>query len=329
MKLVATLIVINFLTMNAQTNKWLDIQLSNYDYAYPSHFITVKNQGQELEMSYMYIKPDNYNGENVMLLHGKNFNGAYWRSTIELLTNEGYACIVPDQIGFGKSSKPTNYQYTFQQLAQNTLSILDELGIEKTSVLGHSMGGMLATRFTLMFPDRVEKLVLANPIGLEDWKLVVPYKSVDFWYDYELKATPQSLMEYQKESYYGGNWNPKYQEWVDLYAGWLSNSEYPLIAWNSALTYDMIFTQPVLYEFPNIRNKTLLIIGTRDRTALGKPLVSPAVRETMGRYDILGKKTQALIPGSQLAEIPNVGALPHIEAFDQFNGPLINFLKSK
>lgn len=44
------------------------------------------------------------------------------------------------------------------------------------------MGGMLATRFALMFPEMTEKLILLNPIGLEDWKIKVPYQTVDEWY---------------------------------------------------------------------------------------------------------------------------------------------------
>lgn len=312
--------------MEAQTNEVLDIQLSDYDYAYPSQSITIKSQGQELEMSYMYIKPKNFTGKHVMLLHGKNFNGAYWRTTIEALTKEGYAVIVPDQIGFGKSSKPEYYQYTFQQLAENTQQVLDTLQVEKTSVLGHSMGGMIATRYALMYPDKVEKFILCNPIGLEDWKLKVPYKPVDFWYANELKATPQSLKDYQNESYYDGKWKPAYDEWLEVPIGWLGNSQFPLIAWNNALTFDMIFTQPVLYEFPKITHKTLLIIGTRDRTALGKPLVSEEVRATMGRYDLLGKATQKAIPNSELVEIPGVGHMPQIESFDEFIKPLLTFL---
>jgi pimeloyl-ACP methyl ester carboxylesterase len=64
-------------------------------------------------------------------------------------------------------------------LAQNTKAVLDELKIDKIYLLGHSMGGMLATRFALMYPEMVEKLILENPIGLEDWKLVAPYTSID------------------------------------------------------------------------------------------------------------------------------------------------------
>jgi pimeloyl-ACP methyl ester carboxylesterase len=307
--------------------KWLDINLSNYEYPYSVHFITVKNQQQELQMEYMDVKPDNYNGKNILLLHGKNFNGAYWQTTIAALIKKGFRVIVPDQIGFGKSDKPDYFQYTFQQLAENTKQILDTLGIEKTAVVGHSMGGMLATRFALMYPEVTEKLILENPIGLEDWKLKVPYQTVDWWYQNELKQSYAGIRKYQLDSYYDGKWKPEYDEWVNLLAGWTLNSDYKKVAWNAALTYDMIFTQPVVYEFQNLKCPTLLIIGTRDRTALGKPLVTEEVRETMGLYTVLGKETQKKIANSKLVEIPNIGHMPHIESFDKFIEPLIAFLE--
>lgn len=321
-------ILIPFLSFGQQGNiKALDINLSNYEYPFPVHFIELSSQRQYMKMSYMDVIPENYNQKNIVLLHGKNFNGAYWETTIKALTKEGYRVIVPDQIGFGKSTKPDHFQYTFQQLAENTKKLLDHLGIQKTTILGHSMGGMLATRFALMYPETTEKLVLENPIGLEDWKLVVPYKPVDWWYESELKQNYESIKQYQMANYYDGKWNADYQKWGELAAGWTTAPDYDRVAWNSALLYDMIFTQPVLYEFKNIKCPTLLIIGTRDKTALGKPLVSEEVRKTMGNYAELGKKTQKAIPNSKLVEIPNTGHLPHIESFDSFIKSLIVFLK--
>lgn len=307
--------------------QWLDLNLTNYDYPYPVHYITLNLQQQELKMEYMDVKPENFNGKSVLLLHGKNFNGAYWKTTIDALTKKGFRVVIPDQIGFGKSDKPDNFQYTFQQLAENTKQILDTLGIKKIAVLGHSMGGMVATRFALMYPEVTEKLILENPIGLEDWKLKVPYKPVDWWYKNELTQSYDRIKKYQLDSYYDGKWKPEYDEWVNLLAGWTLNSDFQKIAWNAALTYDMIFTQPVVYEFQNIKAPTLLIIGTRDRTALGKPLVSTEVQATMGLYANLGKETQKKIPNAKLVEIPNIGHMPHIESFDKFITPLIDFLQ--
>lgn len=278
-------------------------------------------------MAYMDVKPANYNGKNVMLLHGKNFNSAYWRTTIAGLTKEGFRVVVPDQIGFGKSSKPHTFQYTLQQLALNSKILLDTLGISKVTVLGHSMGGMLATRFALMYPEITQKLVLEDPIGLEDWKLKVPYASINSLYKNKLKSNYESIKKYELENYYHGTWKKEYDEWAKLLAGWTLNKNYKIIAWTSAVTSDMIFTQPVCYELRDIWCPTLLIVGKLDNTAIGKQRVSEEVRKTMGNYEALGKTTSEKIPHCTLVELPGVGHLPHVEAFEEFIKPLIDFLK--
>lgn len=327
-KLIIFLLTILPLLSNAQERPVLDIMLTNYEYPFNVEFFHFESQQQELKMAYMDIHPENNNGKVIVLMHGKNFNGAYWKTTVDALTNEGYRVIVPDQIGFGKSSKPAGYQFTFQQLALNTKELLNHLSIDKVSLLGHSMGGMLATRFTLMYPEMVDKMVLENPIGLEDWKVVAPYTSIDQHYENELQASYESTREYQLTFYYDNNWKPEYDEWVYLLTGWVEHPDYPTVAWNNAQTADMIFTQPVLYEFQNIEVPTLLIIGTRDRTAIGKNNVeNESIRDKMGLYQYLGKETQNRIPGSKLVEIDNIGHLPHIESFDLFINPLKEFLK--
>ena len=312
----------------AQTTRpTLDINLSNYEYPYPVSYFALKSQNEGLKLAYMDVQPKTPNGKTVVLLHGKNFNGAYWKTTIARLTAEGFRVVVPDQIGFGKSTKPAHYQYSFQQLAQHTKAVLDHLNINKIYLLGHSMGGMLATRFALMYPEKVEKLVLENPIGLEDWKLVAPYVPIDKQYQTELKTAFDTAKQYQLKNYYDGKWKPEYDEWVYLLTGWVKDKDYPVVAWNNALTSDMVFTQPVCYEFGNIEAPTLLIIGTRDRTAIGKQNVPKDVQAAMGQYQKLGKETEKKIPNAKLIELDNVGHLPHIEAFERFVEPLVGFLK--
>src|SRR5690349_12360446 len=141
-------------------------------------YIQLNIERQPVRMAYMDVVPVKSNGQTVLLLHGKNFNGYYWKSVIHFLTGKGYRVVVPDQVGWGRSDKP-NLHYSFHLLAYNTKKLLDSLGIEKTHVIGHSMGGMLATRFALMFPNVVEKLIYEDPIGLEDYKTFVPYQTVE------------------------------------------------------------------------------------------------------------------------------------------------------
>ena len=193
-----------------------DIELQNVTYPFPVQYFNFTEQKQALHMAYMDVKPAQPNGRTVLLLHGKNFSGAYWDSTAARLLQAGYRVIMPDQIGFGKSSKPTAFQYSFQLLALNTKKLLDSLKIDTVTVLGHSMGGMLATRFALMFPQHVRKLILENPIGLEDYKTLVPYQSVDQLYAAELKQDAAKMKAYQQENYYGGSWKPAYDKWLAL-----------------------------------------------------------------------------------------------------------------
>ncbi len=311
---------------SAQQEFHSDIRLSNYEYPFEVHFLKLEIQRESYEMAYMDAQPEKSNGKCVLLFHGKNFNGAYWEKTARALLEEGYRVIMPDQIGFGKSSKPEHLQYSFAQLALNTKQLLDSLKISKTAVLGHSMGGMLATRFALDYPDYTEKLILENPIGLEDYASFYPYVPVDYWYRKELKTSYASIKKYQLESYYDGNWKPEYDEWAQLLASWTDAKDYSRVAWNNALTYDMILTQPVCYEFDQLKVPVLLIIGTRDRTFLGKNFLTEEQKGRVGRYDKLGKATQSKIKGAQLVEIPDTGHLPHIESFDSFIKALLDFL---
>lgn len=307
--------------------KPLDADLTNYQYPYEVHFINLKSQNNDLKMAYMDVKPKTSNGKTILLLHGKNFNGAYWAKTAKDLSDKGFRVIIPDQIGFGKSSKPQSYQFSFSQLAENTKAILDELKIDKTIVLGHSMGGMVATRFTLLYPEMVQKLILENPIGLEDYKTFAGYQTIDQAYQSELKNTAETYKNYQLKFYYDNKWKAEYQPWLDLIAGWTLHADYPKVAWDAALTTDMIYNQPVCYEFKNIKTPTLLIIGTRDRTAIGKDRAPKELQSKMGQYQDLGKKTQQQIEGSKLVEIENVGHLPHIEVYDKFWSALYDFIK--
>lgn len=295
-----------------------DAVLSEYNYPFPVRYYSFKSQNQELRMAYMDIAPEKNTRGVFVLLHGKNFPGAYFEQIINSLTTEGFRVIVPDQIGFGKSSKPAAYQYSFQTLATNTQGLLKTLGVEKYKLLGHSMGGMLATRMSLMYPESVTQLFLVNPIGLEDWKTMTSYRSIDENYRAELNNSPEKIRQYQLDSYYDGKWRADYDKWLEIPTGWIQGPDYPLLAWNAALTSDMIFTQPVFYEFKNIKTPTVLIIGLRDRTAIGKAWAPENMKKKMGNYPALGKQAARMIPKAKLEELQGLGHMPFIEDYPAF-----------
>jgi pimeloyl-ACP methyl ester carboxylesterase len=294
----------------------ISINLENVKYPYPVNFLSIKIEGQDIRMAYMDIKPANANGRTVMLFHGKNFGGYYWTNVIQTLSAKGFRVIVPDQIGFGKSSKAFIH-YSFHQLARFNKNLLDTLGVQKVTIMGHSMGGMLATRFTLMYPDKVEKLLLEDPIGLEDYHTFVPYKSAEEDYQTELKTTYESVKKYYQTSYFT-TWKPEYEYLVKIGAGVSKSADFPRYAKVAALTYEMIYEQPVCYEFGLIKVPTVLFIGKDDKTIVGKALLSDEEKTKHGQYKILGPETAKKIAGCKLIEFDNCGHIPHVEVKDQF-----------
>ncbi|NVZ22699.1 alpha/beta fold hydrolase [Pseudomonas costantinii] len=305
-------------------------ELQGFEYPYPVKRFEFQSQGKSLQMGYMDVAAKGTpNGRSIVLMHGKNFCGATWEGSIKTLSDAGYRVVVPDQIGFCTSTKPDGYQYSFQQLALNTHQLLEKLGIKKATIMGHSTGGMLATRYALQYPTQTEQLVMVNSIGLEDWKaLGVPYRTVDQWAQAESRLTYEGVRNYQQRVYYVGRWEPAYDRWVDMLVGLHNGPGRKEVAWNSALIYDMLFTQPVYYEFKDVQMPTLLLIGTSDTTAINSDLAPPEVKAKIGNYKVLGKQVAKLIPHATLVEFPGLGHSPQIEEPEQFHKALLQGLKA-
>ena len=330
MKTIAFLLCLSASTaLAAQERPAYGPRLEGFDYPHPVKLHAFDSQRQPLEMAYMDVPPaGEANGRTVVLLHGKNFCGATWESAIAALGGAGYRVIAPDQIGFCKSSKPGRYQFSFAQLAANTRNLLDALGIERASIVGHSMGGMLAARYALQYPDAVEHLVLVNPIGLEDWKARgVPWQDVDAWYAGELKTEFDGIKRYQLDVYYDGKWKPEYTRWVEMLAGMYAGPGKEAVAWNQALTSDMVFNQPVVHEFGDIRVPTTLLIGQKDRTAIGRDRAPDAIKPKLGNYPELGRQAAHAIPGAKLVEFDDLGHSPQVQDPARFNAALLEALK--
>jgi len=168
---------------------------------------------------------------------------------------------------------------------------------------------------------------MVNPIGLEDWKAKgVPYRSIDQWYQRELNLTYDSIKSHELKTYYQGVWKPEYDKWVDMLAGLNAGEGHEKVAWNSALIYDMIFTQPVYYEFPNIKVPTVLFIGTDDTTAIGSDIAPPEVKQNIGQYRVLGKEAAKRIHHAELIEFEDMGHAPQMQNQKLFHRALIKVL---
>ena len=111
------------------------------------------------------------NGRTVVFVHGSG-PGASGYSNFKLnapvLAEAGYRVIVPDLPGFGYSSKPTGIDYTTDFFVTHLVGLLDAIGVERCALVGNSLGGGVAIRTALDHPERVVKLVLMAPGGIEE-----------------------------------------------------------------------------------------------------------------------------------------------------------------
>ena len=292
-------------------------ELDGFKYPFEVNTFKFNSQNQDLKMRYMDIGDKNAK-KVIVLLHGKNFSGYYWKRVANDLVKRKYRVVIPDQIGFGKSSKPDSYQYSFGQLALNTKSMLDNLNIKKFDLVGHSMGGMLATTFAVNYPKFINKLILINPIGLEDYGKYAEFKDVNFFYKRELAKTLDKARNYQKKNYYGGKWSSEYEALLIPLKGMLAGEDWKIVAWNNALTYGPIFSENIVGRFSQITSKTFLIIGTRDKTGPGRGWLKEGVKRTLGEYKELGKRAKDMIKGSVLIELDGLGHMPQYENYDVF-----------
>jgi pimeloyl-ACP methyl ester carboxylesterase len=311
----------------ADEHKTYSAELEGFDYPYEVHRFQFTSQGADLAMAYMDVRPQQPNGRTAVLLHGRNFCAATWETSLKVLSQAGYRLIAPDQIGFCKSSKPLDYQFSIQQLATNTNALVKSLGVTRATYIGHSFGGMTAIRYALMFPDAVEQLVLVNPIGLEDWQAKgAPYLEIDKDVLIERQTNFESIKQYEQRVYYAGQWKPDYDRWVEMLAGMFTGPGGDVVSRVQARVFDMAFTQPVVHEFERIKSPTTLMIGQLDRTALAANRATPEVAKTLGNYPELGRDAARRIPNAKLIEFPQFGHAPQIQAPDEFHAALLKAL---
>jgi pimeloyl-ACP methyl ester carboxylesterase len=304
------------------------IDLEGFAYPYPVHLLPLVNDGEQLRMAYMDVAPAQPNGRAVVLLHGRNFPSSYWAPVIRTLSDAGYRVVVPDQIGFGKSSKPTG-ELHFDTLARNTIALLDHLQIARADIVAHSLGGMLGVRIARAYPDRVAHLLLAAPIGLEDYRFYVPPTPTEKILENEDKLTAEGYRK-QLETNYSLKLPPdQVTPFIDARFNIKDSAEYPRWLRAFVSSGQMIYREPVVHEIPLITEPTLFIMGADDHNAPGRPNAPEALRSKMGHNAELAQALAAKMPNARAEVIANAGHLVFLDAPQKFDELMLGFLGSR
>lgn len=297
----------------AQPAAWgpMSPSMEDVPYPHPVAYLSFKMYGQDVRMAYMDVPPAGQaNGQTVVLLHGGNFFAEYWKGTIEVLRNEGFRVLATDRIGYGRSSKPI-VPYTLHDMALHIKKLLDELNIERAAIVGHSMGGMVTSRFAFAYPEMTTHAVMVNQIGLTDARLERPWRDPEEQYQASLNRSYESIR--QGIERYFVTWSDEYEYFIRLHYGWTLSGTWPQYAQVRALISQMLYADPVVYDWPHIRAKTLVIGGAEDGP----------------RYPELAKNVADTIPNAELFLIDNVGHIPFLEAPEVFHRELVRFLRSE
>jgi pimeloyl-ACP methyl ester carboxylesterase len=326
--LVAALLAALFVppsTHAAEQREPYGIGLEGFAYPYPVNLLPLVNDGEPVRMAYMDVAPAQPNGGVVVLLHGRNFPASYWAPVIKTLNDAGFRVVVPDQIGFGKSSKPSG-ELHFDNLARNTVALLDHLGVAKADIVAHSLGGMLGVRIARAYPDRVNHLLLAAPIGLEDYRIYVPPTPTEKILENEDKLTAEGYRK-QLETNYSPKIPPdQITPFIDARFNIKGSAEYPRWLRAFVSSAQMIYREPVVHEIPLITEPTLFIMGADDHNAPGRPNAPEALRPKMGQNADLAKALAAKMPNASAEVIANAGHLVFLDAPAKFNELMLAFL---
>ncbi len=323
---LAALAIVALLTTAAAKEPY-GIGLEGFPYPYPVLFLTLTHDGEPVRMAYMDVPPKiASNGRTALLLHGRNFPSSYWQPVIETLAAAGWRVVAPDQVGFGKSSKPTS-PLSFDVLARDTATLLDQLKITDVDIVAHSMGGMLAVRLARAYPQRVRRMVLAAPIGLEDYRVYVPPVATEVLLAQEEKLTADAYRRQLTTNYAIKLPPDAITPFVDARMNIKGAADYA--RWLKAFvnSYQMIYREPVVHEIPLVTQPTLFIMGADDHNAPGRPYAPEAIRERMGDNAKLAQHLAAKMPNGRAEVIENAGHLVFLDAPQRFDELMLSFLQ--
>ena len=298
------------------------ITCEDVPYPFDVAYLPLRLYGQDLRLAYMDVPAQGQpNGRTVVLFHGMNFAGFYWGGPIEALRKAGYRVVVPDQIGFGRSSKAI-MPYNFHDMARNSKLLLDQLKITKAAVIGHSMGGMLAARFATQYPERTEQVVIYNPIGVLDPRFGRPWGSVDEAYERNLGASYQGIYAgiFRYFSHNPAAWKAEFERYVRIRYAWTLSADWPRYAMVQSLIQQITYLDPVVNDWAHIKAPTLVFGGAEDSLA-GPASVFQERMKFIADSIPHGKGRLLLLPG--------LGHVPHFEAPERTYPPLLAFLKEQ
>ncbi|MCR4416270.1 MAG: alpha/beta hydrolase [Ignavibacteria bacterium] len=309
-----SLAILMILIFSACSSGFLYTNLPPLEFSEINYGFDVKYSHTSPKLAYI----DEGKGEVILLVHGLASNLGFWRYNAPELAKH-FRVIAVDLPGYGKSDKG-NYSYKMKFFANTLKQLLDELQIEKVNFIGHSMGGQIGIWFSILYPERVNKLVLASPAGIEkfnrgegEWlKSVVTIRSVK-------STNEEGVRRNLSNNFY--NWRSELEWMVEERVRMAKAKDFDLFAQAVTRSVAGMIDEPTYDKLALIKSPTLIIYGENDGL-IPNPYLHPGFPADV--FKIGHQK----IRNSILHEIKKCGHMIMMEKPDEFNKAVINFLKN-
>lgn len=280
-----------------------------------------KNQLLLDSISVSYTEAGSGN-ETLILLHGLGGNKKHWMRNIQALSKH-YRVLALDLPGYGDSklqAVPEGNLLNF--FSKAVVALMDSLNIEKAHLVGHSMGGQLATLLTLEHPERVHTLTLAAPAGIETF---TPQEAAGLK-TYAATTFPQKQSEEQVRQAWALNFHQQPAEVEALIQERLQlnkSAYYPIYAKVLEGGVSGMLEAPVAQRLGEVEVPVLILFGAEDKLIPNRYLHPNLSTQTVAQ------QAKASIPDSQLVLLPAAGHMLQFEQPQAFNKALLQFLKNK
>jgi len=232
-------------------------------------------------------------GENLLILHGWGGSSDSWKKMIEILGLK-FRVICPDFPGFGKTDQPKE-TWNLDRFVAWLKDFVDTLSLKDFFMLGHSFGGRVAIKFTILYPQRIKKLLLLNSAGIKK-ELTFKEKII-----INLAKTGKKIISPFK-------FKNKIQQ---IFYFLFGIGDYSKAEGVMKETMKAIIKEDLLPQLSHIKKETIIIWGEKDKIV---PL----------KYGMLLKEK---ITGSKIEIIPKTGHSPHLENPEKLFEVLISHLK--
>ncbi len=249
-------------------------------------------------------------GKPLVMIMGLGVDSSWWPPEVIEGLARHFQVVIFDNRGAGRSSKP-RVKYTIRDMAEDTVKLMDYLGIDRAHILGVSMGGMIAQEIALTFPERVEKLVLVvTTPGLRCGEPPGPEAMEHLLLD-RSSIPPEVLIRKTLEALFPKAWLEENMDKVSRLAERALRYVMPQYAYERQLEAVMEFDA---WDRVHNINKAVLVIGG------GADIILPPKNSV-----VLAER----IPGARLVIYEGAGHGLILQEADRFVSDVVSFLLDK